>query len=123
MTMAKHNITGKDGEAIARKYLDEHGYLILDTNWHLGHLEADIIAFKDERIVFIEVKTRSSEDFGEPEDFVDWKKRRAYVRLANAYVMQKDLHNEARFDIISIIMDKPSPHVNHIVDAFFTTDC
>jgi len=118
--MAKNNDRGSEGEAAARRYLEEHEYLILETNWRVGHLEADIIAYKDNRIVFVEVKTRSSEEFGNPESFVDRKKQLAYIRLANAYILQKNRSEEARFDIISVLVDKEGYKVKHLVDAFST---
>lgn len=120
--MAKHNNFGKDGEAIARKYLDDEGYIILETNWRIGHLEADIIAAKDDLIVFVEVKTRTNDAYGSPESFVDKKKRQAYIRLANAYMLQKKRNEEVRFDIISIIQNDNETKVEHIVEAF-TTIC
>lgn len=118
--MAKHNNTGKEGETLARKYLEDQDYLILETNWHIGKLEADIIAYKDGLIVFIEVKTRSSNDFGNPEDFVDLKKRQAYIRLANAYIIKNNRTEEARFDIIAITLKPDGPEINHFVNAYTT---
>lgn len=118
--MAKHNDFGQQGEAAAQRYLVEQGYKILDTNWRMGHLEADIIALKDEVIAFVEVKTRSGETFGEPETFVDLKKQRAYIRLANNYVLQKNRYEEARFDIISVVINETGLKLNHIPRAFTT---
>lgn len=118
--MAKHNTIGKSGEDIARKYLESNDYLILETNWREGRLECDIIAYKDNHIVFVEVKTRSSEEFGSPEQFVDKKKQLAYIRLANAYVLQKKRTEEAQFDIISVVNTAEGPVVRHIPNAFTT---
>ena len=118
--MAKHNDKGKDGELIARRYLEQHDYEILETNWRQGHLEADIIAYHDHHIVFVEVKTRQSGDYGDPEEFVDRKKRQAYIKLANAYLLKKDRSEEARFDIIAIVMGEGGVKVNHLVDAYNT---
>lgn len=120
MYMAKHNDIGIDGEAMARRLLEEKNYLILETNWRAGHNEADIIAYKDGRIVFVEVKTRSSEDYGEPESFVDARKRKSYIRLANDYVLQKNRLEEVRFDIISIVVGNDGLKIKHIEDAFTT---
>ncbi len=120
--MAEHNNLGALGETIARQYLEKNGYLILETNWRVGKLEADIIAYKDNLIVFIEVKTRTTDYYGDPEDFVDRKKQKAYIRLANAYILRYNRTEEARFDIISIIIGSPEsePQVKHIVNAFTT---
>lgn len=118
--MATHNDKGKEGERIARQYLSDHGYLILESNWRFGHLEADIIAYKDNLVVFVEVKTRSTDWYGAPEEFVDLKKRQAYIRLANAYIVQKNRPEEVRFDIIAVVTGHDDPKINHIVGAYTT---
>lgn len=116
--MAKHNDTGKLGEDLATKYLQEQGYAIIERNWKKGKLEADIIAYKEGLIVFVEVKTRSMLDFGNPEDFVNKNKQRAYIRLANTYVIENDREEEVRFDIIAVEISQTSYQINHIEDAF-----
>ena len=68
--MAEHNELGKKGEELAVEYLRENGYKILDRNWVFQKAEIDIIAQKDNFLAVIEVKTRSSTDFGLPQDFV-----------------------------------------------------
>ena len=82
--MAEHNDTGMQGEALARRHLEEQGFAIMETNWRRGKYEVDIIAYKEGLIVFAEVKTRNSTDYGNPEEFVDRKKQKAYIRLADA---------------------------------------
>ena len=72
--MAEHNELGKKGEELAVKYLQEDGYEILDRNWTFQKAEIDIIAQKDNYLAIVEVKTRSSLDFGDPQDFVKPKK-------------------------------------------------
>ena len=84
--MAEHNDTGMQGEALARRHLEEQGFAIMETNWRRGKYEVDIIAYREGLIVFAEVKTRNSTDYGNPEEFVDRKKQKAYIRLADAYV-------------------------------------
>ena len=118
--MARHNSIGSEGETLARKYLEQNEYLILETNWRVGHLEADIIAYKDDRIVFVEVKTRGSDAYGAPEQFVDTRKQKAYIRLANAYIQLKKRTEEARFDIIAIVNKPGGPEIKHIINAFTT---
>lgn len=118
--MAKHNDIGKIGETLARQYLEKQEYLILETNWHIGKLEADIIAYKDNLIVFVEVKTRTSVEYGEPEEFVKSKKRQLYIRLANAYILKNNRTEEARFDIISVIINGQDYKIKHLVNAYTT---
>lgn len=118
--MAVHNEMGKIGEQMARRHMEQLGFEILETNWRVGHLEADIIAQKDGMIVFVEVKTRANEVFGEPEDFVDRRKQRAYIRLADTYVQQHNLLEEVRFDIISVVINASGCQINHLPNAYTT---
>jgi putative endonuclease len=118
--MAKHNELGKQGEEYAADYLDELGYKILDRNWMCGHKDLDIVATKDGTLVFVEVKTRSCMDWGDPEEAVNEKKIRNLVHAADAYIRYKRLDMDVRFDIISIIMDDTGFYrVEHIEEAFF----
>lgn len=116
--MAKHNTTGAYGEQLACRYLREHHYAILETNWRKGRHEADIIAYMEGVIVFVEVKTRSGREYGNPENFVDRAKQRSYLFLANAYVMEKELDEEVRFDIIAITITEDGTELEHIPNAF-----
>lgn len=116
--MAQHNDTGKLGEHLAQEHLIQHGYAILETNWRKGKYEVDIIAYKEGLIVFIEVKTRSRLDYGDPELFVTRAKQQAYVRMADNYVIQHNRDEEVRFDIISVYIDSNKYSINHLEDAF-----
>ena len=120
--MAENNDMGKKGEEMAYRYLEEQGYDILETNWRVGHLEVDIIAAKDGILVFAEVKTRRSDEFGAPEDFVDKRKQKAYVKIANNYIVTNNRSDEARFDIIAIISDGQQFSIRHIPNAFTVID-
>lgn len=116
--MARHNDTGKLGETLAQEYLRKKGFAIVETNWRKGKYEADIIAYKEGLIVFAEVKTRSSQEYGMPEDFVDREKQRAYVRMANNYVIEHDREEEVRFDIITVYMGSNDYRIEHLEGAF-----
>jgi putative endonuclease len=94
--MAEHNETGKAGEELAVKYLRSKGYTILETNWRLGRNEIDIIAEADHCLVVVEVKTRHSTDFGNPESFVTREKQRLLIRAANAYIRRHSVTTETR---------------------------
>lgn len=112
---------GKKGEAIAARYLEQCGHAILETNWRSNHQELDIVARKDDLLLIVEVKTRSSSRHGEPELSVNKTKQRMLVKAANHYLAMHKLDLEIRFDIISILLDDPSPSINHIKDAFYPT--
>jgi putative endonuclease len=117
--MAEHNITGQEGEEMAVRYLVSKGFRILETNWRFRKLEADIIARIADCLVVVEVKTRTSRFFGEPETFVTRKKQQNLIQAAHEYIQRKDLELEVRFDIISVVLDDESA-VKHIEDAFST---
>jgi len=119
--MAEHNETGKAGEEIAVGYLRSRGYTILETNWRWGKNEIDIIAEEKDYLVIIEVKTRRSTDFGEPETFVTLQKQKLLIRAANSYINRYAVKKETRFDIISIVLKGKNPEINHLVDAFYPT--
>lgn len=116
--MAEHNELGKWGEGIAVEILTAAGYAIRETNWRLSHYEIDIIATKGDRMIFVEVKTRSS-DFVDPVDAVDKRKMAFMVRSANAYMQHYDLPYEVQFDIIAITGTQENYTVEHIPDAFY----
>lgn len=118
--MAAHNDLGKWGEEVAAEFLVSKGYTILERDWKIGHRDIDIIArTPDETIVFIEVKTRTSDVITKPEDAITTQKIKNIGKAANAYVKAYQLWNDLRFDVISIIGDrKENVQINHIVDAF-----
>ena len=109
---------GKIGEDIAVDYLVGQGYRILERNWRSGHKEIDIIALKDDTLVAVEVKTRKSNTYGEPDISVGAMKQQMLIWAADAYVRYKNLDVEVRFDIISIVITNTETHLEHIEDAF-----
>ncbi|MDL2141103.1 YraN family protein [Flavobacterium tructae] len=117
--MAEHNELGKKGEDLAVEYLEQNGYKILDRNWTFQKAEIDIIAEKESILAVIEVKTRSSLSFGLPQDFVKPKKIQLLVKAVNAYINDRKIDIEVRFDIIAIHKNKESFAIEHITDAFF----
>lgn len=119
--MAQHNETGKWGEELATAYLKQQGYDILERDWRFGHRDIDIIARSPDRrmVVFVEVKTRTSDVVTRPEDAIDLKKMRSIGLAANAYVKTFNVVDELRFDVISIVGEKKdAAQLEHIQDAF-----
>jgi len=121
--MAEHNELGKKGEELAVQFLKENGYEILDRNWTFQKAEIDIIAQKESILAVIEVKTRSSLDFGSPQDFVKPKKIQLLIKAANAYIndREKDFDNDLniRFDIMAIHKNGETFAIEHLTDAFY----
>lgn len=116
--MAEHNELGKIGEQLAVDYLLDNGYKIRERNYRYLKAEVDIIALKDNILSAIEVKTRTSNYFGNPEDFVTPKKIKLLVSAIDHYVVQRDLDVNVRFDIIAITLEKSSHKLEHLEDAF-----
>jgi len=116
--MANHNELGKKGEKIALEYLLKNDYKILETNYRYLKAEVDIIAQKNDILIAVEVKTRTSAYFGNPQDFVNPKKIKLLLSAIDFYVTNADLDVEVRFDIIAIICNKNETKIEHIEDAF-----
>lgn len=115
--MAEHNKTGQWGERLAVELLVKKGYAIVQTGWRMNKYEIDIIAMHGTRIVFVEVKTRSSlEDI--PEYAVDRKKINRIVAAANTYMQTNDLPHEVQYDIIAVSGTPQNYRIEHIEDAF-----
>ncbi len=114
--MAEHNLLGAAGEEQAALYLQGLGYRILHRNWRATKTrhELDIVAVGENRLVIVEVKTRSADDTHQPFDAVDWKKQRYLASAANSYVQQYDIDLPLRFDIIGIA----DGQIQHIRAAF-----
>jgi putative endonuclease len=118
--MAQHNDFGKNGEFLAKQFLESAGYEILDENWTFEKSEIDLIAYLDKKLIFVEVKTRSSNIFGEPEDFVNTAKEQKMEIAADEYINLMNFDGDIRFDIISILFDNSGKHtLLHIEDAFW----
>ncbi|WP_299054495.1 YraN family protein [uncultured Polaribacter sp.] len=116
--MAQHNELGKEGEKIAVDFLIKKGYKILETNYRYLKAEIDIIAQKGQILAAIEVKTRSSDYFQDPQDAVNAKKIKLMVSAMDYYVVQRDVDAEVRFDIVAILHQKNNIEITHLKDAF-----
>ena len=117
--MADHNDLGKLGEELAKEFLINDGYEIIEVNWTYDKAEIDIIAQKGNTLAIIEVKTRSSLDFGLPQDFVRPSKIRLLVKAVNAYIEMHNHDFDVRFDIIAINKEEGNFSVKHLTDAFY----
>jgi len=116
----ENKLLGELGEEIACRQLEQKGARIIERNWKCQAGEADIIMRDGEDLVFVEVKTRSSESKGFPEDAITPKKRQRYERIALGYLFSHDLpSSRIRFDVVAMVIDKDGKvAVRHHVDAF-----
>ncbi len=117
--MAEHNELGKLGEQLAVDFLIKKGYKIKEKNWRFQKAEVDIIAQKENILTIIEVKTRTTDYFGNPQDFITPKKIKLLTKAIDEYVVTNDLDVEVRFDVIGIINNKNEIKIEHLEDAFF----
>ena len=111
---------GKRGEDAAARFLENNGYEILERNWKCEYGEADIIAMEGTTLVFVEVKTRSNEKHGFPEDAITPKKRKKYEQIAHVYLSQTDFVDiRVRFDVMALLVaGKNRAFLRHHVNAF-----
>ena len=117
--MATHNDLGHLGESLVVGFLLENNYVILERNWRFQKAEIDIIAKKEGQIIIVEVKTRNSNFFGDPQSFVSPEKIKLLVKAANQYLVSNNIPLEVRFDILAIIKNKSTQEITHFKDAFY----
>lgn len=112
-------LIGNYGELTALRYLRFHGYRIISANYRCKFGEIDIIAEDKKYICFVEVKTRSENNFFSPAEAVDFSKRNKLISSANLFMKNYDMKRQPRFDIIEVYFsdDEPS-RLNHIEGAF-----
>jgi putative endonuclease len=115
---------GRIGEDLAHRYLRRHGCTIVARNYRTasGSGEIDIVAWHGDTLAFVEVKTRSSEEFGAPASAVDREKQQRLCRAARDYARRAGVEWEkSRFDIVSVVLGKPD-RIEWIRDAFSAAD-
>ena len=110
---------GDVGEELAAQFLTNKGYKILDRNYRFEHVEIDIIAEEGDELVFVEVKSRRSKSFGEPEDGVTEKKEEHVRDAAEGYLYERNIENrKCRFDVVAVEFRNGEPNIRHTQDAF-----
>ncbi len=112
---------GKKGEDLAATHLIDSGYRILRRNWTNGKNEIDIIAENEDFIVFVEVKTRSSDYLLHPRNAVSVQKQKSIINSAETFIKRFNINKECRFDIISIVTEGSEIKLDHLQDAFYPT--
>lgn len=111
---------GQGGENLAVAWLQQHGYEIMARNWRAGHHELDIVASQQSILCFVEVKTRTYQYFGAPEDFLTLAQQKRIWQAACAYMRKNHYDGEVRFDIVSVYAPGGQlPVIQHLKDVFF----
>ncbi|MCA5004139.1 YraN family protein [Sphingobacterium bovistauri] len=116
--MVDHLDAGKFGENLAIEYINGLGYQIIAVNWRYKHWEVDVIASDEKTLVFVEVKSRKSNLYGTPSEFVDHKKQHNLIQAADAYIELNNYEGEIRFDIVSVYLGVNK--IELIKDAFWS---
>lgn len=118
--LSKHNELGKKGEQLALHFLETKGHVILETNYRFEHKEIDVISTHDDILVFTEIKSRSSYDFGYPEEAVSLRKQNFLKLAAEFYCFQHPQYLKIRFDVISLLIHhEQASEILHFEDAFY----
>jgi len=117
--MSESNERGILGERMAVDYLVSKGYRILAQNFRYLKGEVDILAQKENCLAAVEVKTRSTLDFGTPEEFLKPAQIQRIIKTVDYFVTSKNLNVEVRFDIIAIVITSQNSELEHIENAFY----
>lgn len=116
-----HIDLGKQGETIARSFLNKQGMILLESNYRWKKQEIDLIVKEGEELVIVEVKTRQHDSYGSPQNSVTKSKQRNLILAANAFIQERRLDAEVRFDVVSIIHNAFETRIEHIKNAFYPT--
>ena len=118
--MAAKDVLGRRGEDLAARYLEQQGLVVLSRNWRCRFGELDVVATDADRLVVVEVKTRSGTRFGEPAEAVTRRKQARIRRVANAWLAAHHVRwCEVRFDVLSIVAEPGRPvSLQHYRAAF-----
>jgi len=117
--MAEHNKVGQIGEQLAKEYLEKQGYKIIEQNYRTRFAEIDLVAtkkdnlFSQDKLVFIEVRTKVGENFGSPEDTINKQKLWKVLQNAKSYTAFKKWNGACRIDAVCIVL-KPDLSVNRL---------
>jgi putative endonuclease len=119
--MSESHSLGQKGENAAVAFLEKEGYRIRHRNWKSGKRELDIVAEYYDFIVFVEVKTRTDDQWMDPRNSINREKQRSLIYAADGYIQKYNINKESRFDVI-IVMGKSEPFkIDHIENAFYPT--
>lgn len=117
MNRPEHIVLGEEGEKLARLHLLNDNYIILERNYYFNNLEVDIIAEKDNEIVFVEVKTRRKHGLLGPQQAVDRDKEINLIEVSDHYMQSNELELNYRIDIITVIKNQSTFSLNHFENA------
>lgn len=109
---------GSVAEDLALKELTGKGYSLLERNWQSGHKELDLIMQDGKELVVVEVKSLSSDRYGDPIDRVTSRKEKNIIEAADEYIQLNNIDMPVRFDVVEVVFGEGKPLIHHIPDAF-----
>lgn len=110
---------GELGERIAERWLRRAGWRVLQRRFRSGHRDIDLVVERDGTVVFVEVKARRGDRFGQPIEAVNWRKQRELARSAHVWISRHGRSDECyRFDVVGVLVDGERVRVRHVADAF-----
>jgi putative endonuclease len=116
--MSKESELGKLGEELAIAFLKEHDHTILEHNYVWEKSEIDIIAIKNDKIIFVEVKTRQSPYLSDPALMVPIRKWKQIMKAADVYIKEREGEFKTQFDIVHVVTNKDYTKIEHYDEAF-----
>ena len=119
-TLNPAHALGRYGEDLAHRYLQRRGYRVVARNFvpRSGHGDLDLVAWQGDRLVIVEVKTRTSAEYGDPDRAIDAAKQHRLLRVAREYARRSEVEwQHVRFDVVSIVF-QPRPKIWHEQDVF-----
>jgi putative endonuclease len=119
--MVNQREIGEIAEGLAQQHITKLGYIILNTNWYFGHFELDSVARDGDQLVIVEVKSRNGIRYEHPSEAITNAKIKRLVEAADAYIREKNIELETRFDVITIIFFGEKFELEHFKDAFYST--
>lgn len=124
MTSSNPRQTGEKGEELATAFLESKGYTILERNYFFERAEVDLVAYDEQKIVFVEVKTRSGTSHGRPEDAISEQKKKSIFKASEAWLYERKMDGApVRFDVISVVNPPgEAPDITHFEGAFWYQD-
>ena len=117
--MNHNKTTGDKGEILAVAFLEKSGYTIVERNWRFRHWEVDIIASKNNRLHFIEVKTRTTEKYGKPEESIKREKMDSLKNAAEEYLYIHTEWKYIQFDVVAIMLHYNAPPEYFLIEDIY----
>jgi putative endonuclease len=119
--MTEDHALGRRGEDVAQRFLQRAGLIVVDRNYRMasGAGEVDLVAWEGDTLVFVEVKSRQTEEHGSPDRAISAQKQASLIRTARQYARQAEVPwQKVRFDVVNVVFDTTPPAITHFRDVF-----